>query len=277
MALIALSASSAMASELIARDATDVRLHVNRSGQALLSYRAHGRQRNVLAWGAINARSSESGRRQVAFRLDYSGPSSIANACVPTRPPLAWLVTACRAPDGSYWAVQSWQRTLPNYGVAAGGRDTWELRLSHWSGPIPRLEVHFGWTYGRFHQLFGRLTYRGLPVYGFSSTPVGRPLDDYGRNIYVDTLDSAYGAGWHRENSFLTHRPTGGFCYGFYTHGNRPSGRGARYRATVIGPGVTPDAYWHGVPPKAYDREFDRRADDHMRKLLGSDAACPPR
>src|SRR5262249_32372333 len=32
-------------------------------------------------------------------------------------PPLAWLVTACKAPDGTYWAVQSWQRLLPDYGV----------------------------------------------------------------------------------------------------------------------------------------------------------------
>jgi hypothetical protein len=272
------SASSAWASELIARDATDVRLQVNRSGQALLSYRAYGRARNVLAWGAVNARASDPDRRQVAFRLNYSAGSAFANACVPASPPLAWLVTACRAPDGSFWAVQRWQRTLPNYGVAVGaGRGAWELRLSHWSGPLPRLQVHFGWTYGRFHQLFGRLTYRGLPVYGFRSTPSGQPLDDYGRNVYVDTLDSAYGSGWRRENSFLTHRPSGGFCYGLYAHGNRPSGRGTRYRATVIGPGATPDAYWEGVPPGTYDRQFDRRADHHMRKLLGDDPGCPPR
>src|SRR5262249_20609894 len=31
-------------------------------------------------------------------------------------PALAWEVVACKAPDGSYWAVQSWQRKLPNYG-----------------------------------------------------------------------------------------------------------------------------------------------------------------
>ena len=131
--------------------------------------------------------------------------------CVPARPPITWLVTACRAPDGSYWAVQSWQRTLPVNTASPSPRAAtrWELRLSHWSGPVPRLEVRFGWTYSRFHQIFGRFTYRGLPVYGFSWKPTGEPLDDYGRNIYVDTLDSAYGKGWHRENGFLTHQPTG--------------------------------------------------------------------
>jgi len=41
------------------------------------------------------------------------------------------------------------------------------------------------------------------------------PLDSYGRNVFVDTFGSAYGPGWKRENSFLTHGPGGAFCYGF--------------------------------------------------------------
>jgi hypothetical protein len=278
LAALAWLAGPAEASHLIARDATDVRLQVSRDGKALVSYRARGASHNVLAWGAINANSSQSGRPQVEFLIDYSGPRSIANACAPARPPVAWLVTACRAPDGSYWALQSWPRTSANYGTSvAPGQGTWELRLSHWSGPLPRLEIHFGWAYRRFHQIYGNLTYRGLPVYGFRSTRSGVPLDDYGRNVYVDTLDSAYGKGWRRENSFLTHEPTGGFCYGFYARGGRPPGRGKRYRATVIGPGVTPDAYWEGTPPQRYDREFDLRADDHMRALLAGDPTCRPR
>ena len=278
MAVVVWSAAPAHTSQLIARDATDVRLQVDRAGQALLSYRARGVSHQVLAGGAVNARPSDSGRPQVEFRVDYSGGSGVGtNVCVPARPPIAWLVTACRAPDGSHWAVQTWQRTLANQGAPTGpGRGSWELRLSHWSGPLPRLEIHFGWAYSRFHQIYGRLTYRGLPVYGFRHTPAGVPLDDYGRNIYVDTLD-AYGKGWHRENSFLTHPPTGGFCYGFYPRGSRPVGRGKRYRATVIGPGVTPDAYWEGTPPQRYNRQFDLRADAHMRTLLAGDPLCKPR
>lgn len=234
----------------------------------------------------MNARPSSSGGRQVAFRVDYSGgwgstgkPAwrSFENACVPETVPLAWLVASCRAPDGSLWALQSWQRTLPVYGVPPPpGRDAWELRLSHWTGPPPKLDVRFGWTYRRYQQIYGRLTWRGHAVFGISHTPRGMPLDDYGRNVYVDTFNSAYGPGWRRENGFLTHNPTGGFCYGFYPHGNRPSGRGARYRATVIGPGVTPDVFWEGTPPAVYDRTFDELADRDLLALLAGDPLCRP-
>jgi hypothetical protein len=286
-ALLAVAAQPAFASQLIARDATNVRLEVNAAGKAMLTYRSGGEVRHVLAWGAINARPSESDKPQVAFQVDYSGGwgstgrplwKTFENTCVPVRPAMAWLVKACRATDGSFWAVQSWQRTLPNYGVQAPpGRDAWELRLSHWTGELPKLDVRFGWTYRRYHQIFGRLTWRGLPVYGFSHTPSGQPLDDYGRNVYVDTFDSAYGQGWYRENGFLTHKPTGGFCYGFYPHGDRPSGRGERYRATVIGPGVTPDAFWQGTPPSRYSQAFDLEADSALLALLAGDPICRPR
>ena len=43
-----------------------------------------------------------------------------------TGPALAWSVAACTAPDGSYWAVQEWQRQLPDYGVTpTAGRRAW--------------------------------------------------------------------------------------------------------------------------------------------------------
>lgn len=280
-------APTAHASELIDRDATDIRLAVNKKGMAMLTYRARGRLKHVLAWGAVNARPSAAGRKQVAFRLDYAGGwgafrrvawKTFENSCTPTRPAVRWLVTACRARDGSLWAVQSWRRSLPNYGLRPTNwlQAAWELRLSHWTGPLPQLTVRFGWAYRRYQQLYGRLTYRGLPVHGFHSTGTGLPLDSFGRNVYVDTLDSAYGAGWRRENGFLTHGVTGGFCYGFYPHGSRPSGRGQRYRATVIGPGVTPDVYWEGTPPAVYERGFDELANEDLRTLLAGDPHCRP-
>jgi len=61
------------ASQLVDRNATNVRIEVNSRGQALVTYRAGGRFRRVLARGALNARPSASRGRQVAFRLDYSG------------------------------------------------------------------------------------------------------------------------------------------------------------------------------------------------------------
>jgi hypothetical protein len=70
---------------------------------------------------------------------------------------------------------------------------------------------------------------------------------------------------WRRENGFLTRRPTGSVCYGFYRHGSLPSGMGEAYRATVSGPGVTPDVMWQA------------RAPAHGEAPLASRAACPPR
>ena len=64
-----------------------------------------------------------------------------------------------------------------------------------------------------------------------AATDHGAPLDSYGRNIYVDTFDSRYGTGSHRENSFLTHhrgKTLGDFCYGFFPHGSHPPGEGTK-------------------------------------------------
>ena len=137
------------------------------------------------------------------------------------------------------------------------------------------------WAYRqRFDHLFGSFIYAGYGVYGFASTRLGNPLDDFGRNLYVDTFDSAYGPGWRRENSFLTHRPGGAFCYGFYPNQNgmrRPSGRGTHYRATIIGPGVTPDAYWEGPSPGPYNATLDPQAHDLQRSLFQNDTNCTPR
>src|SRR5947199_15102 len=110
-------------------------------------------------------------------------------------PPLPFFVAACKAPDGSYWALQSWQRNLPMRGF-----DPWtdeqkgfELHVSHWSGPLPELEIHQHWTYGGSHQgFFGRLLYQGQPVYGTRS-PSARVSDPWARNVYIDTFNSDYG------------------------------------------------------------------------------------
>jgi len=287
LAAVGLWTPTADASQPIARDATGVRLQVNASGQALLTYRVQGRTRHVLAWGAVNAIHPTQKREQVAFRVDYSGgwrslgrslQNGFRNVCKPTKVGLTAVVAACRAPDGSYWALQSWQRGLRNYGLpATGTRDDFELRLSHWTGAVPTLEAGIGWAYRRFHSIFGRYTWRGHGIHGFASTPAGVPLDSFGRNLYVDTFNSPYGPGWQRENGFLSHVGTGGFCYGFYPHGSRPSGMGQRYRISVSGPGVLPDAFWEGTPPAVYDRVCDLEADKKQAALLAQDRLCQPR
>ncbi|HET9241879.1 MAG TPA: hypothetical protein VFN99_00460 [Gaiella sp.] len=270
-----LLAAPAGASELIARNASNVRLQADAQGRALISFRSEGQSRQLRAWGAVNARPPSQAQPQVAFKLQYGGTIG-PNTCGAYRgPPLAWKVAACTASDGTHWALQAWQRMLPNYGVSASGeRAAWELRLSHWSGPLATLEIWTDWSYRRFHHIYGRLTYNGGGVFGFRSTRFGVPLDTYGRNVFVDTFNSTYGAGWKRENSFLTHKPTGGFCYGFYPHGPHPIGAGRKYRATVIGPGVTPDVMWEGSAPGPYDAATDAQANDAQRAVLGADPRC---
>ena len=275
-AVVALVApTTAVASELIGRDASDVRIEADAQGRALISFRSGGQTKRLLAWGAIDARPPSRVRPQVAFQLS-SGGSIGSNTCGRyTGPPLAWQVAACTASDGSHWAVQAWQRLLPNYGSPASpDRAARELRLSHWTGAPAKLEVWTDWSYRRFHHLYGRLTYRGQGVFGFRSTRFGVPLDTYGRNVFVDTFDSGYGSAWMRENSFLTHAPGGGFCYGFYPHGAHGVGSGKRYRATVIGPGVTPDVMWQGPAPAAYDAAVDDGANVSQRELLAGDSRC---
>jgi hypothetical protein len=212
----------------------------------------------LVAWGAIDARAPSRSRPQVTFQIRYGVRGG--GVCRPyDGPPLAWLVKACKAPDGSYWALQSWQRLKPNYG---GTRGAWELHLSHWRGATAQLVIYQNWAERRYRHLFGRLTYRGRGVYGYQATGTGNPLDGYGRNIYVDTFDSAYGGGWHRENSFLTHHrghTLGDFCYGFFPHSGHPSGQGTKYRATVEGPGVTPDVMWTANDVGPFDADEQRQ------------------
>lgn len=266
---------SAAASELIGRGGGPAALQVNGAGQARVSWYASGRTRHVVARNAINARPPTRGIPQVSFTLRYGAPGIVGAGCGRyDGPPLAWLVRACKAPDGSYWALQAWERLKPNFGGASAAR---ELRLSHWTGPLPELWLKFDWAYRRFDHLYGALSYDGSGVFGFRSTPAGVPLDTYGRNLYVDTMNSRYGRGWRRENSFLTHRPNGSFCYGFYPHGNRPVGRGARYRATVIGPGVTPDVMAEGRAPGGYDAARERAANAEQRRLFAGSPPCRAR
>jgi hypothetical protein len=283
--LLLLSAPTASASEIIDRNAQNVRLAVDVRGQALVSYKVGGRMMHVRAWGAVDARQPTMSRPQVSFRKDYSGRywTSFRNQCrLYDGPTLAFQVAACAAPDGSYWALQSWRRTLPNFdGRPRSGLGAWELHLSHWSGAIAKLEAWNDWVYGgRYHHLFGRLTYSGKPVYGFTATRVGSPLDGYGRNIYVDTLDSRYGKGWRRENAFLAHRPTGIFCYGFYRFTSRGPGNGTQYRLTAIGPGVTPDVSVTIPGLHDYDArnpadvEYERRQNGLLGSILGVDKKC---
>ena len=317
--------TTAGASQVISTSTvTGLSLQVNSKGEALLTYTAAGKQVHVLVWGAENAIPTAPRRKQVAFRLDYSGgyqkyfkdnrtaqalakqfqqikgkPGYLANP-ITTKlqkvqqaadnywktafhggcgsyngPTLAWSVATCKAADGSYWAVQEWQRKLPDYGLPASGIDAaFEVHLSHWTGPLPVLTVATDWSWHKWNHLYGTFTYEGAPVFGLASTVSGQPLDTFGRNLYVDTLNSVYGVGWKRENSFLTHKGDGVFCYSVNPHGAHPAGTGTEYRATIMGPGVTPDVMWTGAAPGVYDKAADAQRNLAIAGL--HDSLCRP-
>lgn len=296
-------AAPASASEIIARNAQSPVLKVNKKGEALISFSEAGKHKNVLAWGAVNALQPTTSRKQVSFKLDYSGgwgkyrsgsyAKMFVNSCRRyDGPVLAWKIATCKAADGSYWALQSWQRALPNLGVPAWSakQTVWELHLSHWTGPLAQIEGYTDWVYGRKdHHLFGRFSYLGEPVHGFKATSSGVPLDSFGRNVYLDTFGSAHGPGWERENSFLSQVGSGSFCYGFFRRPVyagypdlpvRPKGNGSAYRITAIGPGVTPIVQWQGMGLPDFDpgNEEHRQREQDMnalqRLLAGANGQC---
>jgi len=280
-------------------DVAFLSLKVNDHGVALVTYRTRGGTiRHVYAWGAINAGPPDPTIPQVQFSYDYTGGlkkdgkqtwQTFPNHCRSyDGPPLVWLVAACKAPDGSYWALQRWQRMLPMRGIAPFRPEqaAFELHLSHWSGPLPVLEVSPNWTYGgRWQGLFGRLTYLGQPAYGFR-TPSSRKRDAYARFFYVDTFDSVYGAGWKHDAGKVAHSRNGAFCYsfvpqmtpaGYPVHELRPPGVGQRHRVTVMGPGVTPVIQWEGAALGRYDPQQDATYNALFDRLVGpDDKVCVP-
>ena len=293
-ALLLGAASPARASEQFGdRDVSFLSLQANGRGEALVAYRTTGgATRHVYVWGAVNATPPDPDGRQVRFTYDYSGGlkkdgrqtwRSFRNACRPyDGPKLVWLVAACTAPDGSYWALQRWQRLLPMRGVEPflPGQAAYELHVSHWSGPLPVLEVSQNWTYGgRWQGLFGRLTYLGHPVFGFR-TPSPRRRDPFARFFYFDTLDSAFGAGWKHDTGIVAHSRNGAFCYSFVPQMTppgypvrevRPAGTGRRHRVTVMGPGVTPVLQWEGPALGNYEPRQDAIFNAAFDRLVGPD------
>jgi hypothetical protein len=292
-------AAPASGSELIQdSNAQLLSLQVNGKGEALVTYRrADGSVRHVLAWGAINARAPSEEVPQVRFRWDYAGGwgkyhngkywQTFRKACVPyDGPAVPMLVAACKAPNGSYWTVQAWQRRLPLLGFDPWlpAQSSWELHLAHFSGELPKLEVYANWTYnGRWQGLFGRYSYLGQPIFGFGANAKGVPKDKYGRNLYIDTFNSAYGPGWKRESGILTHRGTGTFCHsfvpqkpfaGYPSQDLRPAAAGERYRVTVGGPGVMPVMQAEVAGLSRSDLARDGDIDAVFDKVMAGDRTC---
>ena len=134
------------------------------------------------------------------------------------------------------------------------------------------LTIKTDWTYKTFNHLYGSFatTARSprLPL-----DPAGVPLDSFGRNVYVDTFDSAYGSGWMRENSFLTHGPNGTFCYGFFPHGSHPIREGNAVPRNDHRPGSDARRDVGGPAPAPYDAATEAAANFDQRKSF-ADNVC---
>ncbi len=289
---------AALGSTLIARNASNVSISITPQKQAILTFRQNGQTRSVLAWGAINARPHPTcgkvqgprcGPAQVQMshqRIFANGGLGIKllkgpNLCKPyDGPTLPFMVAACASPDGSYWAAQSWIRLHKPGTPVKGAR---ELRLSHWSGALPKLEINLDWvkSHGAYYDhLFGSYTYGGQPVYGLRWSKTGVPLDGYGRVLYVDSLNSHWGKGWRRAQGFLSKPWNGQFCYGFwgkFVGSPNWKGEGDAYRATVMGAGVLPDVKWGPVSPLGtFDPVWQEQAYKQQVELSRGSKFCQP-
>jgi hypothetical protein len=255
-------------------------------------------------WGAINANAPSATTPQVRFKYDYAGGfgkyhngnywKTFGKSCgTYDGPPLAMVVAACKAPDGSYWALQNWLRGQPLLGFKPflPVHTEYELHVSHWSGALPALTVGVHWTYGHSAiGVFGQFLYQDKPVYGFKSTAEGNPLGRYERNVYIDTHNSVYGDGYWRESGILTHNPNGTFCHsfvpqkpfpGYPSQAIRPAAPGDEYRFTIIGPGVTPVIQvevpgidkWRGTPDQVSAQDGVQRL---WNGMMLDDKRCAP-
>src|SRR5262249_19692436 len=192
------------------------------------------------------------------------------NVCKPyDGPQLAFLVVACKAGDGSYWAIQAWRYWVPFFGYHPWltYQDDMAFHISHWTGPIAQLELFADWIdvgHGARSppDLIARLTYGGAPVFGYVVKPGGVPADGYGRVVYFEALDSLLGPGWWRLTGILTRNPSGMLCHAMVplmTYSSYPNphvvdaGNGKAYRAYVEGPGVTPLVMSRVDDPGNYD------------------------
>lgn len=282
--VLPLAPSAAFGSYLLDRNASNVTLRVNGAGTAQVSYTTDGQKEKVLLWGALNMNGA--GAQGQEFKIDRSNgwkskrndpKKALPNTCAPYHgtdhlPFLAAPI--CKASDGTFWAVQSYQYTSTptmNYGAKVGSsKYPYQLRVSHWSGPIATIEARANWSYaGRYQHLFGLVQYKGKGVFGFKHKLDGECQDKFCRNIAIDSYDSDYGPGWHRANAILVNAPNGQWCFGLTkkgtTAGQRLTGASkvGKYRVYLSGPGVTPDPMLsiQGAG-KAYDPAFQQQMAD---------------
>ena len=288
--------ATARASDLLDLNASHITLEGARRAGAR---RVHARTaaRGTCSPGARSTRARPARAcPQVRFEHDYSGGlklerramwKTFADQCRPyDGPPLAYLVVACKAPDGSYWALQSWQRDLPHRGVApwTAAQSAWELRLSHWVGAAgARRALHRLGVPGRGARHLRPSDLRRQPGLRLPLDLVRRadgllrsqPLHRHLRLGLragleagdVDPLPQA-----DRRVLLLVLADPRRLAARAARRG--PPGTAARYRISVVGPGVTPDVVAEAADPGRYDAGLERQRDALFTRVIAGDRFC---
>ena len=147
-----------------------------------------------------------------------------------------------------------------------GSQGAWELRLSHWTGELPVLEIETDWAWHQWDHLFGTFTLRERPGLRLP-VDVGRRA---ARHLRPERLRRHVRLGLRhgleaREQLPDAHRAPARSVTRSTRTARHPAGKGTQYRATVEGPGVTPDVMWQGDPAGAYDKALDLETNARSR------------
>jgi hypothetical protein len=196
----------ALASMKVASWASSPTLKITSRGAAEVGWTTRGKRHSVVIY--------RNGSRRYGIHLkgrDVSFPTTAVSI------PMALAIR--QTPNGYFWALQAWRRLRTG---------PLELRFSRWKGAPTQLTLGAVCCKWRSENVVGQATFHGRAIFGYHATRTGVPLDNYGRNVYLDTFR---GGAWERMMGILTHRNTGRFSLWI-----RPNWRGTAYRGTIIGP-----------------------------------------
>jgi hypothetical protein len=211
--VLAIAPATAGASLKVSAWTSHEHLSVAPDGSAQITWREAGRTRVAVIRGDHVSYRSHIRKRGVGRHV---------------APEVAYGVDEVVLAGGTHYALQRVRR-LGQLGRLGAP----ELRFARWRGAQPALSLTGEWAYhGRFPRVCGTATYHGRPFFGDRHTLSGRPLDAFGRNVYIDVLTVS---GWFRIMGVLT-RPRG-----FALLIRDSAWRGSRYRALVPGPNIDGD------------------------------------
>ena len=224
--------------------------------------------RQLLAWGAVNARAPSPAVPQVAFQLQLRRLDRAERLPGLRGPAAPWKVAACTAPDGTHWALQAWQRMLPNYGAPTPDRAAWELAALALVGPAARSRDLDGLV---VPALPPPLRPAHVPAAAACSASA-RPASACRSNVRPERLRRHVQLHVRRRLEAREQLPDARADRGLLLR--LPPARPAPVGAEEVPrdgdrPGVTPDVMWAGPAPGATTPRADAEANVAQRTVLG--------